>query len=198
MLPPVPERQALHTRAITFRGFARADGLWDMEGELHDSKHYDYEGHEGVRRAGSPIHHLHLRVTVDADFRIHAIQTAMDATPFGECTVADRHMQRLVGQVMGPGWRQTIERAIGGLDGCTHLRELLFNIATAAFQTIPHHREMQRRASGAPRAEATEPPFYMGRCMTWDFNGPVVARHAPQFINWQRPSRKTPPGEPGV
>jgi hypothetical protein len=65
MLPDSPDRTPLHTRTLTFRGFARDDGLWDLEGELHDSKHYGYDSSHGPCQAGTPIHHMHLRVTVD-------------------------------------------------------------------------------------------------------------------------------------
>jgi hypothetical protein len=189
-MKPLVARTPLHTRAITFRGYAREDGLWDLEGELHDSKHYDYDSSHGFRRAGTPVHHLSLRVTVDDTFCIRDIETAMDSTPFGECTVADQTMKKMIGQRMGPGWRQSIDRTIGGVHGCTHLRELLFNMATAAFQTIPHAQDMKRVKAGLPRTEeGAEPPFYMGRCMTWDFNGPVVARVAPQFIGWKKSDR---------
>ena len=186
MLSPAPDRTPLHTRSITFRGYARADGLWDMEGELHDSKHYSYDSGRGPVPAGAPVHHLFLRVTLNADFCIQAIESSMQATPFSECRVADQSLQKMVGQTMGAGWRLAIDRSIGGTGGCTHLRELLFNIATAAFQTIPHHQHQQRRDQGLPPAAKSTPPFYMGRCMTWDFNGPVVARVAPQFIGWTK------------
>lgn len=191
MLSAAPNRTPLHTRTITFRGFGRADGLWDMEGELHDAKQYSYPSHRGEVAAGTPIHHLFLRVTLDTQFSIHAIESSMQHTPFGECKVADKSLQEMVGKRMGPGWRQTIERTIGGTLGCTHLRELLFNIATAAFQTIPHHQQLQRVAKGEPKLEGGDPPFYMGKCMTWDFNGPVVARVAPQYIGWSKPFGKT-------
>lgn len=182
MLPtPDFERTPLHTRTLTFRGFARPDGLWDMEGELHDTKHYDHTSGPGTRRAGEPVHHLFLRVTLDASLCIHDIATSMHTAPFGECSVANQHMRRFVGMTMGSGWRQTIEKTIGGLAGCTHLRELLFNIATAAFQTIPHHQEIQRMARGEPMHLADTPPFFVNRCMTWDASGPVVARLMPQF-----------------
>ena len=190
MLSSPAARSPLHTRAITFRGFARDDGLWDLEGELHDSKHYSYDSSSGPVAAGTPIHHMHIRVTVDDALCIQAIESSMDATPFGECGVAGGTLQRMVGQTMGPGWRQAIDRAIGGVQGCTHLRELLFNLATAAFQTIPHAKEVRRREAGEPRFEGEQPPFYMGKCMTWDFNGPVVARVAPQFVGWVKPLRK--------
>jgi hypothetical protein len=185
-----PDRIPLHTRTTTFNGFARPDGLWDMEGELHDTKQYSYPSHRGEVPAGTPIHHLFLRVTVDGEFCIQAIESSMQNTPFGECKVADASLQQMVGKRMGPGWRQTIERNIGGTLGCTHLRELLFNIATAAFQTIPHHQQLQRVAKGEPKQADSEPPFYMGKCMTWDFNGSVVARVAPKFIGWNKPSGK--------
>ena len=65
-------------------------------------------------------------------------------------------------------------------------------MATAAFQTIPHHQHQQRIAAGLPplEDETGTPPFYMGRCQSWDFNGPVVQRLAPQFVGWQRTGRK--------
>lgn len=184
MLPTPVNRTPLHTRTLTFRGYARDDGLWDMEGELLDTKHYGYDSSSGHRPAGSALHHILLRVTLDAHFCIQAIESSMQSTPFDECGVADQHVQRMVGLTMGSGWRQTIERAMGGLQGCTHLRELLFNMATCAFQTIPHHREMQRRALGEPSVPSDTPPFFIGRCMTWDVNGPVVARVTPEFIGW--------------
>ena len=192
MLPDSPDRTPLHTRTLTFRGFARPDGLWDMEGELHDSKHYDYDSSHGPRKAGQPIHHMHLRVTLDESFCIRDIQTAMDATPFGECRSADATMKQMIGQTMGPGWRLTIDKAIGGVKGCTHLRELLFNMATAAYQTIPGYRAHLRRKAGLPSHADGQPPFHLGQCMTWDFNGPTVQRHYPQFAGWQPLKRAKP------
>lgn len=187
MLPePTSPRTPLHTRTITFTGFARADGLWDMEGELLDVKHQDHPHEDGTRAAGQPVHHLFMRVTLDANFCIQAMATSMDITPYGECGQADRHMQRFVGMTMGAGWRKTIETHIGGHSGCTHLRELLFNMATAAFQTIPHDIGMQRLARGEPMVASDQPPFYVDRCMSWDASGPVVARLLPQFA---RPPR---------
>ena len=184
---PTPDRTPLHTRTLTFRGFARPDGLWDMEGELHDTKHYDHPNGPGTRLAGQAIHHLFVRVTLDAQLCIHDIATSMDTAPFGECSVADQHMRRFIGLTMGKGWRKTIEATVGGLQGCTHLRELLFNLATAAFQTIPHHLEMQRLQRGESWHSTDTPPFFMGKGMPWDYNGPVVARYAPQFVGWIKP-----------
>ena len=37
---PAP-RTLQHVRRVHYQGFEREDGLWDIEGELHDSKAYD-------------------------------------------------------------------------------------------------------------------------------------------------------------
>ena len=64
------------------------------------------------------------------------------------------------------------------------------------FESLSRHlaEVRRRREAGLPRFEGDQPPFYMGKCMTWDFNGPVVARVAPQFIGWARPARKPAAG----
>ena len=178
---PVP-RRPIHTRRISFEGFLREDGLWDIDCELSDTKANPTPMRErGVLPPGEPIHLLRVRLTVDDSFTIRAVQTAAIHTPFPECQQpADAPMQKLVGLTMGRGWRKAIDSVIGGVEGCTHLRELVFNAATAAFQMIPYHRALEsgRREEQSPDGK---PPFYMGQCMTWAFEGPVVMRYAPQF-----------------
>jgi hypothetical protein len=176
----------MHTRRVTYRGFLREDGLWDIEGEMLDTKPHAFEIEgEGEWAPDEPIHHMLLRVTVDDGMVVREIAVAMDAFPHDPCPQAQAPMQRLVGAVLGRGWRTTIERHLGGVQGCTHLRELLFNLATAAFQT--------RSASFAPTADG-RPPMHLGQCLAWDFNGPVVEKVYPMFFRWQPP----PCTEPAV
>ena len=182
-LPAPVARRPVHTRRISFEGFLREDDLWDIDCQLSDTKADDIVMRErGVLPAGEPVHLLQVRLTVDDSFTIHAVQTGVLNVPFQECHVpADAPMQKLVGLTMGPGWRKKIEGAIGGVGGCTHLRELVFNAATAAFQMIPHYRATQRGHKDEATADG-KPPFYMGQCMTWAFDGPVVQRLAPVFF----------------
>ena len=198
-LSPASPRQHLHTRAVTYRGFLREDGLWDIEGELSDAKAYEFDMVErGNMPVGTPIHGMVIRVTVDDAMTIRAIEASMDFTPFGECSRGEDPMQAMLGASMGPGWRQAIEKALGGVRGCTHLRELLFNMATAAYQTVFPYRQRQKHLAGELTTDATEPPYHLGRCIAWDFDGPVVKRHHPEFAGWQplkrRPRPETPKG----
>jgi hypothetical protein len=85
-------------------------------------------------------------------------------------------MNALIGARIGKGWRKTINEHLGGIKGCTHLRELLSNIATAAFQSIP---------GALFGSDDNKPPLYLGTCKSWDFNGPVVMRAYPKFYKWK-------------
>jgi hypothetical protein len=188
-LPTPVARRHLHTRAVTYRGFLREDGLWDIEGELVDSKTYETEmGERGDMPPGTPVHGMSIRVTVDDRMVIRDIATSMDHRPYGECLRGEDPMRQMIGVAMGPGWRQAIEKALGGIRGCTHLRELLFNMATAGYQTVPSYREHLQRTklhTGEPQQPREQPPYHLGRCITWDFDGPVVATRYPQFAGWK-------------
>lgn len=181
-LPPAAPRRHLHTRSVSYRGFLREDGLWDIEAEMSDTKSYHFDRSDGsAMPPGTPVHNMLIRLTVDEQMTIRAIATAMDHTPFPECQQGNDPMQQMVGVTLGPGWRQAIEKALGGVRGCTHLRELLFNMATAAYQTAFPWRDHERRTAGGSPAQRTEPPYHLGRCIAWDYDGPVVLRYYPQF-----------------
>ena len=178
----------MHTRRISFEGFLRDDGLWDIDCQLSDTKAEAIAMRErGVLPPGEPVHLLQVRLTIDDRFTIHAVQTGVLNVPFNECHVpAGEPMQKLVGLTMGPGWRRMIDGAIGGVAGCTHLRELVFNAATAAYQMIPHYRATQAGAAKDDIPVEGKPPFYMGKCMTWSFEGAVVQRLAPRFYRGKK------------
>ena len=183
---PVP-RKTSHIRRVSYQGYEREDGLWDMEAELHDSKAHDMPSfrHQGVRLAGDPIHHMWLRVTIDRQLVVHAIEAAMDAHPLQDCPQARPALQGMVGACMARGWRQAIAQHMGGVASCTHLRELLFNMATAAFQTLP-------AAFGG--GDPDTPPRHLGQCTGWDFEGNGVKEYFPQFYG--RGEANTQPSTP--
>jgi Protein of unknown function (DUF2889) len=188
-LPEPAPRRPLHTRRVTCRGHLREDGLWDIDGELIDTKTFAYRSPDNHdRQPGEAAHRMVIRLTVDDTMIVRAAVAAMPATPFAECQGAASPMQGLIGATVGPGWRKAIDAAMGGTLGCTHLRELLAAMATVAYQTIPHYREHERRLGGARSPWGDQPRPHMGKCLAWDFNGPVIARVAPQFVGWVKPT----------
>ena len=187
-LPAAAARTPVHTRTVVFRGYRREDGLWDIEGEMTDQKAYPHHASDrGTLEPGDHVHGMAIRLTVDDAMKINDVAVTMPSTPFAECQPAKAPVALLIGRTLGAGWRNAIEEAMGGIRGCTHLRELLFNMATAAYQTIPLYREHLRKLSGRPPPVLTRPPPHMGKCLAWDFDGPQVARNKPQFAGWRKP-----------
>jgi hypothetical protein len=178
---PAP-RRLLHERRVVTRGYLRDDGLWDIEGELVDEKTYTYDDRDrGPLPAGSPMHHMRARLTVDRDLVVHAAEGAMPAHPFRTCTGAVEPVQALVGVSLSKGFRKAVDEAMGRTRGCTHLRDLILALATTAYQTISSYREQFMPELGAPKAAGGERPFFLDQCRSWAENGPVVAVHFPRF-----------------
>ncbi|MFD0666212.1 DUF2889 domain-containing protein [Ramlibacter sp. MAHUQ-53] len=204
-LPEPAKREHLHTRNVTFRGYAREDGLWDIEAELRDSKAYPIQMYErGELPPGEYVHHMAVRLTVDDAFQVRAVVATMDDTPLGECQQALPPVAGLVGARLGPGWRQAVDRVLGGTRGCTHMRELLVNAATAAYQTIPAGLQRRSGIQGPPGSESQTPPFHLGRCVSWDIDGGPVARYYPRWAGWaplrrvDKPARPAEPAQPAA
>jgi hypothetical protein len=178
-LPAPAPRRHLHDRHITYRGYLRDDGLWDIEGELRDSKSYPIHlGFRGAMSEGEAVHNMKIRITIDDDMVIHDVAAAMPYTPYLECRPAIDPIRAVIGLQMGRGWKKKIETAIGGLQGCTHVRELLSGAATAAYQTVYPYRSS---TGSVPMEQQTEPPKHLNQCKAWDLKGDVVMKYFPQF-----------------
>ena len=90
-------------------------------------------------------------------------------------------MQRLVGERVGPGWRETVRRKIGRLETCTHLMELLGPAVTTLYQTMSYGKKPEGRDTLENQQNSGERPFFIGGCHSWRTDGPIVAAMFPQF-----------------
>ena len=179
---------------MVYRGYDREDGLWDIEAELSDVKTYAFQvPNERPFPADEPIHGLSIRVTLNDRMVIQDIVTSMDHIPHDTCSQAPQHMHRLKGQRMGPGWRKVINEHIGGTEGCTHLREMLFNMATAAFQTLPSGQWHRREQQGEPHPAVRDSAFFINQCHTWAYDSPTVQRSYPML--YKPKADPTPSGD---
>lgn len=177
--PPDVKREPLHTRTITVNSFVRDDGNWDLEAELIDLKSYDFPNKDGsTHRAGEPVHHMHLRITIDADFTITAAAAAYDAAPYNQhCTsIADDYRQ-LVGLNLLRNFRHAVKERFSRTSGCTHMSELSYVLPTVAVQTMANRRRKDRQSSGA----APRRPFQLEGCHALRLDGEVVKAHYPTW-----------------
>jgi hypothetical protein len=176
--PPVADRQHLHTRRLVIEGYERPDGLFDIEGHLTDTKPYAFDNFDRGRvEAGEPLHGMWIRLTVDEEMVIRACEAVSDYTPYAICPAVAANFARLAGVRIGPGFNRAVKERVGGVEGCTHLREMLAQMATVAFQTM-HPR---RRRLRAEQAEDATRPAIIGTCHAYAPDSPVVARQWPAF-----------------
>jgi hypothetical protein len=201
--PPVA-RELSHTRAITIQGYRRADGLYDIEASLTDTKAFGFPNEErGFIAAGEPLHGMFMRITVTEDMVITDCEASSDHTPYAICPSAAPSFARLAGLKIGRGFLKEANLRIGGTHGCTHLRELLQQMATTAFQTINPHRAKRDTDAALKRGETisgealeakiTErwggPPAILGTCIAYGTASPVVRRRWPHLYKGVDPAR---------
>ncbi|SNS58113.1 MULTISPECIES: DUF2889 domain-containing protein [unclassified Azospirillum] len=187
-LPPPADRTLLHTRKITCQGYRRADGLWDVEGHLTDARTYAHRSLAGEEKQPDDfIHDLWIRLTLDDSLTVRAVEVAADTTPFTLCPAIAPAYQKLIGLSIASGWTAAVKERLGGVQGCTHLVELLGPVATTAFQTIaPLRQQAEQQQREAMLAQGQEPPPrrpppLLDGCHSFASDGPLVQRLWPEF-----------------
>lgn len=175
-------RERMHTRAITYQGYKRADGLWDIEGHLIDTKSYPIANswREQIQ-VGEALHEMLIRITVDDGLLIKDIEAVTDNSPFEMCPDITPNYKSLIGLVIGAGWRKVIRQKVGGIEGCTHITELLFPMATVAIQTIMPIKSKSERSESDHKEEKAKRPFMLNTCHAWSTDSVVVKEQKPDF-----------------
>ena len=182
---PAP-REPLHRRVIDMVGYRRADGLYDIEAHLVDTKTYAFANQDrGTIEPGTPLHGMLARMTVDEDMLIVAFEADTEYAPYSVCPAAAPNFAGLAGLRVGRGFIKAANERIGGVHGCTHLRELLGQMGTVAFQTL---YAVRVKRNEAPNAESTgetaapgRRPAMLGTCLAYAPDGPVVKRSWPAY-----------------
>jgi hypothetical protein len=187
---PIPDstdeviREPLHTRNISFEGFRRSDGLFEIVGRLTDRKPYDFAPPSGPRvvPANEPIHDIGLRVVFDLDLVIHAVATTMNAYPYRDCHGGGESLQALVGLRIGAGWSGEVRKRLPSGETCTHLREILIPLATAAIQAV----NPLRSQTLLDATDANGKPLKVDSCYAYGASRELVLQRWPAF---HRPAR---------
>jgi hypothetical protein len=148
-------REKLHTRRIDMDGYRRSDGLFEVRARLTDTKPHDFAPPAGDRTiaAGAAIHDVQVALVFDADLVIRAVETGMAAYPYVSCPGGGDTLQALVGLRIGAGWNSEVRKRLPACDTCTHMKEILGPMASAAYQTLTalrSHLVDQRDAAGHP------------------------------------------------
>lgn len=175
---PKVSRERLHCRCVTYDGFTRDDGLFDIEAHLVDTKDHDFKLLSGVRPAGFPVHDMWARVTIDNTLTIREVEVVTDAMPYpGACDRIGPAYRKLIGANLIEGFRKRLHEVMGGVRGCTHITEMLANLPTAAIQMFSSLRKED---------EGDVKPFQLDRCHALETATDTVKRHYPTWYRGER------------
>ncbi len=166
-------RKPIHTRNIRVTSFRRLDNQWDIEGHLVDAAEYPVENtFRGIIKKGHPIHDMHLRLTLNSEIKITAVEVSMDETPYAICPVVEKVFQNLIGETIGPGWNRRIRGLFGGVLGCVHLVDLLRPIGTLGFKTVKREANTNLTDNG---------PYQINTCHAMASDSEIVKERWPQL-----------------
>ena len=169
-------RERLHLRRVSYEGFRRDDGLFDIEAHITDHKDRDYKLAMGTRSKDIPVHNMWARVTIDRRFEVIDIEAVTDEMPYpGECNRIGPEYKKLIGSNLLKSFRKSIAENMGGVKGCTHLSELLGYLPTAAVQTFAGIKNEADSVDG-------KRPFQLDSCHALATNTETVRVYYPKWF----------------
>ena len=170
-------RHEIHQRVISMKAYRREDGLFDIEARLVDTKPFAFQrvSMPAPLPAGEPLHDLSLRLTVDQDYAVRAVEASSDTTPYSLCKETETTLSVLVGDRIASGWSSTVKTKLRGVASCTHLMEMLIPMGTTAFQGITGVLR-----EGKTARETTAIPVRVDSCFSYAKHRSVIQRYWPQ------------------
>lgn len=180
------ERELMHTRQITCRGYRRKDGLWEIEATVADEKAQEmvFRSREPVRR-GEHIHDMTIAFLIDDDFTIRDVRARMDTVPWAACPEALEAYRGLVGLRIGPGFRRRVFERVGGELGCTHLTDLITQVGNTYMQASWPDRLAHQAALDPDPRRWRDPHVvaFVGGCRAWRRGGDTLRREYPELAD---------------
>ncbi len=177
-LSQATEREQIHNRTISIAAYQRQDGLIDLEGHILDVKPFSHHLVDTHRAAGEPVHDLWLRLTINRKMEVQSAEAKLDVGAHGVCHLVAPNFKNLAGLKIGPGWNRMVRERVGHGKGCTHLVEMLSQMATTAMQAVWSERAPMDKGErqGKPRRL---PASMLNTCYTYNDYGDFVREYFP-------------------
>lgn len=179
LIPPAAARQPIHLRRISCEGFVREDGLFDIEGLLVDTKPMPLNLVTREVPAGTAIHQMRVRLTIDRERLIVDAHAETEHGPYPDCMRVGSAYRQLIGMRIEPGFTQSVKRLFRGISGCSHITELLPPMASTAFQML----WASGGFGGADPEGSSQRTSPLGGCHALRLDGPIVKTY---FSHYQQ------------
>ena len=179
------ERELVHTRQITCRAFRLQNGWLEIEATLIDEKGQmvPFRSRPPVQ-PGDRMHSMSLLLTVDADFQIRDVRADTHTAPWTMCGGTDEGYRKLIGLRIGPGFSQQMKKLVGGVEGCTHVTELVAQAANTYMQASwPDRIARQMAVAADPRQWPDQGAVgFVNHCHAWRQDGETLVQEYPELV----------------
>jgi len=179
-----PSRRLVHERKIDLKVYRREDQLWDIEAEIIDCKGQDFQLAALSRKAGEPIHHMLLTVTINQGMDVvDAFAKSLQVPYEGTCELIGPDYAKLIGLNLLKGFREGVKSRLGGILGCTHISELTKLLPTAATQAfVGEVFYVQANQTTDKKQPDEQLPFQFNGCHALRTDGEVVKQYHPVWF----------------
>ena len=166
-------KQRLHTRDIAVDVFRLPERKWEVFGVLKDVRAYESKLKTGViLSAGEPLHQMEVSFVLDETMTIVKAYSHTKASPYpGVCEKINPAYEKLIGMTIRGGFKKQLKSSLGGIQGCSHITELISSMAAVAVQAI---------APELPVA-ADKKPGKLDSCHALSTKGNLVAEYYPKW-----------------
>jgi hypothetical protein len=129
-----------------------------------------------------PVHEMIVRIAFGDDLVIRHAEAATEFSPFAICSRAAPNFAALAGLKIGTGFMSAVRARVGKTEGCTHIVEMLQQMATTAYQTLAAKSRKRPKPNAAPDAAAPKRAHpFLNTCYALKTDREVVKRFYPEF-----------------
>lgn len=164
--------QRVFSRNIEINCYKIDEDSIKIEGIIQDVRHCQYYLVTGEKKEPGILHKMVVTMIVKgSQLEIKDIRAEIKNAPRELCNDSLKNIKKIIGLKIEKGFISTIKKIFGGINGCTHVTNLIISMAPAAIQgywamkaTKPIPKEF---------AENNMKKFLKNSCFVWDENGPL-------------------------
>ncbi|WP_321916146.1 MULTISPECIES: DUF2889 domain-containing protein [unclassified Paraburkholderia] len=185
-----PARKPLHTRQITCDVYESSNGSYEIEARMVDCKSAVAVLPFRTVEAGEIFHDMRITMRVSADFVIEHVEARSEAAPTPYCRDINPAYAALAGLRIAPRFKERARSLIGGVNGCTHLSDLLGPLATTVMQASFGRMQTAERLREVAEMTTIPKPRVIDTCYAYRADGEAAR------VVW--PPEKRTASDPGT
>ena len=169
------KEKPVHARDLEMRSYALDDDRLIVEGRLKDERFVSGYQWDGEPRKEGIVHRMCVRLLIGGwPPSILDAEAEMQDIPHELCPTTLDAVKRIIGLSIISGFSEEIRKRIGGIEGCTHLVQLVMAMGPAALHGYWTQRSRKKRPLPGSLDELPGLTTVINSCKLWREDGPLM------------------------